>query len=116
MISDLLQQQEKINLFRFITNPNSFGQSVENLFYLSFLVREGTCAMEFDEDTGEPIIYACEPPNEDDFRDGARKQQIVLELDMDTWQCAIDVFNIKACIIPNRKEVETRIGGKQWLG
>jgi hypothetical protein len=29
---------------------------------------------------------ACEPPNEDDFREGARKQQIVLELDMDTWQ------------------------------
>lgn len=37
-----------IPLFRFCINPRSFGQSVENLFYVSFLVRDGTVGINFD--------------------------------------------------------------------
>lgn len=44
-----------MNLFRFVVNPNDFAQSVENIFYLSFLIRDGLCALEIDE-KGEPII------------------------------------------------------------
>lgn len=46
-----------INLFRFVINPDDFGQSVENLFYLSFLIRDGSCAFEVDEHS-EPVICA----------------------------------------------------------
>jgi len=46
-----------VNLFRFVINPNDFAQSVENLFYLSFLIRDGECALEIEED-GEPVICA----------------------------------------------------------
>lgn len=45
-----------MNLFRFVVNPHDFGQSVENLFYLSFLIRDGKCALEVDD--GEPLICA----------------------------------------------------------
>ena len=37
-----------IPLFRFCINPESFGQSVENLFYVSFLVRDGTVGVSTD--------------------------------------------------------------------
>lgn len=37
-----------IPLFRFCINPQSFGQSVENLFYVSFLVRDGTVGISTD--------------------------------------------------------------------
>lgn len=53
-VENILQTTGKINLFRFVINPNDFGQSVENLFYLSFVIRDGRCAMDFSK--GEPMI------------------------------------------------------------
>ena len=90
-----------MNLFRFITNPNDFAQSVENLFYLSFLIRDGECALEIEED-GEPVICTfqsvdcetllircaviCEQPQLSDYQEGLRKQQLVFEFDIPTWE------------------------------
>ena len=37
-----------VSLFRFVINPHSFGQSVENMFYTSFLIKEGRFGVEFD--------------------------------------------------------------------
>lgn len=37
-----------IPLFNFCINPRSFGQSVENLFYVSFLVRDGNAGINTD--------------------------------------------------------------------
>ncbi|KAG2035775.1 hypothetical protein BDR03DRAFT_961509 [Suillus americanus] len=42
-----------INIFYLVANHDSFGQSVEKLYHLSYLVRDGTCALEFTPD-GEP--------------------------------------------------------------
>lgn len=39
-----------IDLMRFVVNPRSFGQTVENMFYLSFLIRDGRIEVDFDDD------------------------------------------------------------------
>lgn len=41
--------------FKFVINPDSFGQSVENLFYVSFLIRDGKIGITFDDD-GMPFL------------------------------------------------------------
>ncbi|EON99626.1 putative nuclear protein qri2 protein [Phaeoacremonium minimum UCRPA7] len=39
-----------IDLLRFVVNPRSFGQTVENMFYVSFLIRDGIVGVEYDDD------------------------------------------------------------------
>jgi non-structural maintenance of chromosomes element 4 len=103
-----VEQNGPVNLFRFVINPNDFAQSVENLFYLSFLIRDGECALEIEDD-GEPVICAflifvartsdccnvtfhapslviCEQPQPSDYQEGLRKQQLVFEFDVKTWE------------------------------
>lgn len=38
-----------IDLVRFCVNPRSFGQTVENMFYVSFLIREGMVEVHYEE-------------------------------------------------------------------
>lgn len=39
-----------VGFFNFIVNPRSFGQTVENLFYVSFLIRDGSVGIGEDSD------------------------------------------------------------------
>jgi hypothetical protein len=47
----------EINLFKLVINPQSFAQSVENIFYLSFLIRDAQAAFQINEE-GEPLVCA----------------------------------------------------------
>ncbi|KAF9451965.1 hypothetical protein P691DRAFT_806066 [Macrolepiota fuliginosa MF-IS2] len=112
VLKAILDQIGSVNLFRFVINPDDFAQSVENIFYLSFLIRDGQVAWEVEN--AEPIIYACAPPSDEDYANGLRKQQLVVEFDEEIWQEAIKVFNITEPLIPQRPKE----GGPQgkWYG
>ncbi|CAI7603901.1 unnamed protein product [Penicillium glandicola] len=99
-----------IPLFRFCINPKSFGQSVENLFYVSFLVRDGTVGVSADS-RELPTLHAAAPfaPSEAQKK-GVQKHQAVFSLDHDTWYEIIKVFNIKDSIIPHREEKQQETG------
>lgn len=50
-----LTEKGHIDLVRFCINPRSFGQTVENMFYVSFLIREGAVEVSY-EDNGLPSL------------------------------------------------------------
>lgn len=52
-----------VSLFDFVVNPTSFGQTVENLFYISFLIREGSVKVEEDDD-GLPLLGKSSVPTD----------------------------------------------------
>ncbi|KAK4246686.1 Non-structural maintenance of chromosomes element 4 A [Corynascus novoguineensis] len=105
-----------IDLLRFVVNPHSFGQTVENMFYVSFLIREGSVKLEFDE-YGLPAI---EPVRKNSSAEPSRskaamRHQAIMSIDMATWRDIIDAFDIKEPMIPNRQEeAQQGPGARGW--
>lgn len=50
-----LSSNWEVPLLKFAINPNSFGQTVENLFYISFVVKDGFMEVNKDDD-GLPTL------------------------------------------------------------
>ncbi|KAI5452174.1 hypothetical protein NCC49_001112 [Naganishia albida] len=122
-----LRKYENVNLFKWLINPRSFGQTVENTMYTSFLVNTGRAAIEDPEDgSGIPVIYACEPPTPEDriaqydetgklLTEALTKRQVILEMNMQVWTEAIELFDIRTSVIPHREEgVPGEPGASGW--
>ncbi|KAI9691507.1 MAG: nuclear protein [Bathelium mastoideum] len=106
-----------VPLFDFVINPHSFGQTVENIFYVSFLIREGSVRVAEDSN-GLPTLAYEEPRSLEEQREKqVTKHQAVFALDFDTWQQLIDVFQIREPIIPHRAEDQaSQLTARGWYG
>ncbi|KAJ8325293.1 hypothetical protein QVD99_006048 [Batrachochytrium dendrobatidis] len=113
LIYRCLEQVQPVNFFKFFINPDSFSQSVENLFYLSFLVHDGLARLE--DKNGKLLLSTEVPPTESDLQRGVTKLQHILSLDMKTWKDAIETFDITKPIIPTRVSHSVKDNGK-WYG
>ncbi|TDZ15430.1 Non-structural maintenance of chromosome element 4 [Colletotrichum orbiculare MAFF 240422] len=106
-----------VDLLRFVVNPKSFGQTVENMFYVSFLIRDGKIGIEFDSNELPSLkpIEGNEPDEEGGARREKAKQQAIFSMDMKTWQDIIDAFDIQEPMIKHRKEAATQgPGARGW--
>ncbi|KAG5930073.1 hypothetical protein E4U53_002313 [Claviceps sorghi] len=107
-----------IDLMRFVVNPDSFGQTVENMFYVSFLIRDGRVEIELDEHDLPALAPVEREPIGDGThhqRHGASKHQAILSMDEQTWREIIDVFQITNPMIPHRREANhSGPGARGW--
>lgn len=103
ILSKKLGNDDKISLFKFVLDPNSFPKSVENLFYTSFLIKAGRIVMEEDENDGYPTIRIKNKPKGKDKEERniqkhknshAEEHHIIFQMDMPTWSKLIKKFNI----------------------
>ncbi|KAI0428034.1 Nse4 C-terminal-domain-containing protein [Xylaria sp. FL1042] len=103
-----------IDLLKFVVNPKSFGQTVENMFYVSFLIRDGAVQIEFDEN-GLPTLQPTAGQDPSATKRDAQRHQAVLSIDMQMWREIIDAFDITESIIEHRKEQSTQgPGARSW--
>eukprot|EP01090_Pellita_catalonica_P000989 TRINITY_DN10719_c0_g1_i1.p1 TRINITY_DN10719_c0_g1~~TRINITY_DN10719_c0_g1_i1.p1 ORF type:complete len:278 (+),score=60.69 TRINITY_DN10719_c0_g1_i1:182-1015(+) len=95
-----LNQSQKLPFFKFIIDPDSYSRTVENLFHLSFLVKDGQAAVAAEkqddsEDTVMPVVAAEMPPDEGDYVSGkAVKSQCIIRLDHEWYQKMIKDLNV----------------------
>ena len=127
-------QEAAVSLFDFVVNPTSFGQTVENLFYISFLIREGNAKVLAD-DYGLPLLgkrglnlKVCRQPTnhgpvpsephtvQEQREKHVQKHQAVFSLDWPTWRKLIRAFDIKQPLIPHRVSEETTVLAGGWYG
>lgn len=93
-----------ICFFQFVVNPESFGQTVENIFHVAFLIKDGRVAIEFDEDE-LPTINLHKDFQENQNNEEIPRKQVVMPLSMKEWQELIDVYAITNAMIPTRSKV-----------
>lgn len=93
--------REPVNLFKLVIDPSSFAKSVENLFYTSFLIKDGHLVMD-EDDEGFPRVRVKEGlPRDPEAakaellkRRNAHQNHIIFQLDMPTWKALIDRYHI----------------------
>ncbi|KIW81808.1 hypothetical protein Z517_04834 [Fonsecaea pedrosoi CBS 271.37] len=91
-----------VPLFNFCVNPKSFGQTVENMFYVSFLIKEGKVALVLDSD-GMPTLGLV-PEKSLAERQETQRNQAIFTLDFDVWEDIVKTFGIQKSIVPHRRE------------
>lgn len=103
-------------LHRFAFNPKSFGQTVENLFYISFLIRDSRIGLDTDGN-GLQTLHPSQPTTAGQRSEAeVTKNQGVFHLDFDIWEESIKLFNITECTIPHREDSTGQPTGNGWYG
>ncbi|KAM5142322.1 non-structural maintenance of chromosomes element 4 homolog A [Mantella aurantiaca] len=87
-----------ISFFDFVIDPNSFARTVENIFHVSFIIRDGFASIKLDPDK-LPVI---EPVSPDDpsQTDNQGRCQGVISLSHQDWKEIIETFEITEPMIP----------------
>ncbi|XP_068545152.1 non-structural maintenance of chromosomes element 4 homolog A [Anas acuta] len=84
-----------IFFFDLVIDPNSFARTVENIFHVSFIIRDGLARLKLDDDK-LPVIEPVkdnEGRKDDDHSNRARNQ-VVISLSHQEWKEIIETFEI----------------------
>ncbi|XP_067125777.1 EP300-interacting inhibitor of differentiation 3 [Centruroides vittatus] len=96
-------KHEPICYFEFVTDPESFSHTVENMFHVSFLVKDGVVKIYLDDDN-LPVIEPILQQNKESTGSSRGKQhQIIMSVTIQEWKNIVETFQIERAIITRRK-------------
>ncbi|XP_045456854.1 non-structural maintenance of chromosomes element 4 homolog A [Melitaea cinxia] len=82
-----------MNYFKAVLDPNNFSRTVENIYHLSFMVRDGKLAVFVDDDTGLPLIQTLNNKKRRRL-ENTSETQFIVSIDMKRWKELVEVFRI----------------------
>ncbi|KAJ0169894.1 hypothetical protein K1T71_014500 [Dendrolimus kikuchii] len=84
---------QPISYFHVVLDPDSFSRTIENVYHVSFLVRDGMVSVDLDEEYELPFITPVAQQGEQS--DISNENQFIVSLDMKRWQELIEAFKIR---------------------
>ncbi|XP_008591379.1 PREDICTED: non-structural maintenance of chromosomes element 4 homolog A [Galeopterus variegatus] len=89
-----------MSFFDFVIDPNSFPRTVENIFHVSFIIRDGFARIRLDQDR-LPVI---EPANSNEENEGIDqntqvRNQAIIALSYHDWKEIVRTFEISEPVI-----------------
>ncbi|XP_045541033.1 EP300-interacting inhibitor of differentiation 3 [Papilio machaon] len=79
--------------WRAVLDPHSFARTIENIYYISFLARDGIISIDIDEESGLPFIKTVSSGDRE--RGAGSANQFIVSIDMHTWKELVDAFRIE---------------------
>lgn len=92
------EEENKVFIWHFIIDPTSFSITAENLFHLTFLIKDGRCEV-FEEDQNV-YLRAAKQRTEGDLRT-ANNEQVIFSLNLERWEKLIKDYDITQSYIPS---------------
>ncbi|XP_053548616.1 non-structural maintenance of chromosomes element 4 homolog A [Bombina bombina] len=89
-----------ISFFDFVIDPDSFARTVENIFHVSFIIRDGFARIKLDQDK-LPVIEPVAQENETKVdKDNQPRHQGIISLSQQDWKEIVETFEITEPMIP----------------
>ncbi|XP_005401974.1 PREDICTED: non-structural maintenance of chromosomes element 4 homolog A [Chinchilla lanigera] len=98
-----------ISFFDFVVDPQSFSRTVENMFHVSFIIRDGFARVRLDRDR-LPVIEPANEGTEGIDHNTQVRNQSVIALSYRDWEEIVKTFEISEPLIPpaqNRQRQST---------
>ena len=88
-------------------DPESFGTTVENMFHVSFLVKQRSVQLSVCPDIELPVLQPVSASRAGDDGDGeaAGKEQAIISLSYDDWEQLVEALDIKTAAIVHDEEL-----------
>uniref|UniRef100_A0A670K5K1 Non-structural maintenance of chromosomes element 4 n=1 Tax=Podarcis muralis TaxID=64176 RepID=A0A670K5K1_PODMU len=92
--------ESPINFFKFVTDPNSFAQTLDNMYHVLYLARHGLARIKADEDE----IPVLEPLDPGQGSYVLPQTSGIIPLSIACWEQIVEVFEISQPMIPPAPE------------
>ena len=87
-------EREALPYFPFVLDPTSFCKTVENIFHLSFLIKENFATI-FIDDSGQPMVQPVKVAKHGSKTGDDHIKQVVVSLTLEEWEELVKIFKLK---------------------
>jgi len=94
--------RKPINYFQFVLHPTDFGASVENMFHVSFLIKENRAGISICPDSGLPLIQPIAAKKNLAQRESTEevaRSQVVMNWSVESWRKLVKDLRIQTAMI-----------------